>query len=554
MSKGNCRDSEPVEAYCFLVTANFTERGDASVPAGSAKNCKVSRIGSNDEAIAKVYNNDMLMRHIVSFVTDINDRIHIELSSARLRFISRTSIWRFKSGGETLSLSYKTLNSYVSVEIGDVWFVLPSTTLDNRRDKNKRCTTQPLKLMNTLYGMAERFALGITNVRLGGAELWSAGVQNHQLIVTADLLRFINDRLKNLKAISFRHCGFDECAMGYLSSMECSLPNRIRELSICGVWFDRNPLISEFTRLITPSLRVLKLENFKVGQLGSMLLDRVRNQQMVLDDIHIQLSPSSLQGVSVNAFRSFLNDVSAVTRELRIDVHSPRRSGEILLFAIRNITFLANIAELRLFVQPSSRPEAENVTHIFNHLGKLPNLRKFACGNWKSYDVTAALSNGLRFCFLLRDLEIWNIYASVNDELTMLLSGIPSNIQILYLRSLPITDTDIVDLCQRLSCLTNLRLAKLSRISSRGIFQSLSKLRQLEVLKSSVPVNSMVLRFLTNNTILRELRKFTIVVTTGTPEHYIDTLSQHFASVHCSRHYANQRWCYVEVEGRKLRS
>ncbi|XGW02460.1 hypothetical protein V3C99_014473 [Haemonchus contortus] len=77
---------------------------------------------------------------------------------------------------------------------------------------------------------------------------------------------------------------------------------------------------------------------------------------------------------------------------------------------------------------------------------------------------------------------------------------------------------------QRLSCLTNLRLAKLSRISSRGIFQSLSKLRQLEVLKSSVPVNSMVLRFLTNNTILRELRKFTIVVTTGTPEHYTDTV------------------------------
>ncbi|VDO41948.1 unnamed protein product [Haemonchus placei] len=369
MSKRNCRESEPVEAYCFLVAANFTEQGHVSVPAGPAKNCNVSR--SNDEAIAKVYNNDMLMRHIVSFVTDIN-----------------------------------TLNSYVSVEIGDVWFVLPSTTLDNRRDKNKRCTTQPLKLMNTLYGMAERFALGITNVRLGGAELWSAGVQNHQLIVTADLLRFINDRLKNLRSISFRHCGFDECAMGYLSSMECSLPDRIRELSICGVWFDRNPLISEFSRLITPSLRVLKLETFKVGQLGSMLLDRVRNQQMVLDDIHIQLSPSSLQGVSVNALRNFLNDVSAVTREFRIDVHSPRRSGEILLFAIRNITFLTNIAELRLFVQPSSRTEAENVTHIFNHLGKLPNLRKFACGNWKSYDVTAALSNGLRFCFLLRDLEI----------------------------------------------------------------------------------------------------------------------------------------------------
>ncbi|KAK5978823.1 hypothetical protein GCK32_010696 [Trichostrongylus colubriformis] len=62
---------------------------------------------ANNEVIAEVYNNDLLMRHIVSFVTEINDRIHIEQSSARLRFISRTAKWRFKSGGETLTLSFK---------------------------------------------------------------------------------------------------------------------------------------------------------------------------------------------------------------------------------------------------------------------------------------------------------------------------------------------------------------------------------------------------------------------------------------------------------------
>ncbi|PIO71200.1 hypothetical protein TELCIR_06912 [Teladorsagia circumcincta] len=63
----------------------------------------------------------------------------------------------------------------------------------------------------------------------------------------------------------------------------------------------------------------------------------------------------------------------------------------------------------------------------------------------------------------------------------------------------------------------------------------------------------MVLRFLTNHSVFRELKKFNVVVTTGNPDYYTDMLSQHYVGVHCSRHYTNKRWCYIEVEGRKLR-
>ncbi|KAK6054806.1 hypothetical protein COOONC_07688 [Cooperia oncophora] len=154
---------------------------------------------------------------------------------------------------------------------------------------------------------------------------------------------------------------------------------------------------------------------------------------------------------------------------------------------------------------------------------------------------------------MLEELEIRNIFATVREELTLLLTGIPSNIHSLCLGSLAITDADIVDLCRRLSCLSNLRLTKLSRISSRGVYQSLCKLRRLEVLKCSVPVNAMVLRFLTNQSVLSDLKKFTVVVTTGSPDHYTHMLSRHFVEVHCSRHYTNHHWCYIEVEGRRLR-
>ncbi|KAK6016383.1 hypothetical protein OSTOST_18134, partial [Ostertagia ostertagi] len=77
------------------------------------------------------------------------------------------------------------------------------------------------------------------------------------------------------------------------------------------------------------------------------------------------------------------------------------------------------ITELRLFVQPDNRQEADDVINIFSHLGKLSFLRKFACGNWKSYDVTVALSSGLAFCFVLQEVEIRNIIATVREELAV---------------------------------------------------------------------------------------------------------------------------------------
>ncbi|KAK5982335.1 hypothetical protein GCK32_014602, partial [Trichostrongylus colubriformis] len=137
--------------------------------------------------------------------------------------------------------------------------------------------------------------------------------------------------------------------------------------------------------------------------------------------------------------------------------------------------------------------EAVQVRTSMNNLGKLSCLKKFACGNWRSYDVTAALSNGLMFCLVLQELEIRDISASVREELGLLVSRIPSNIQSLYLRSLEVTDVDMIDLCTRLSNLCGLRLARLPKVSSRGIHQSLTKLPRLQVLKCSVPISAVLL-------------------------------------------------------------
>ncbi|WKY10579.1 hypothetical protein Q1695_002721 [Nippostrongylus brasiliensis] len=506
------------------------------------------------KAISDVYNNDLLMRHIVSFVTDFNDRIHVEMSSARLRHISRTAKWRFKSGGDSLTLSFRTLNSYVTVELGDVWFVLPCTTMDNRRQGSRQLTTQPRKLMNTLYGMAERFALGIKRVAFGGVEMWSSSaVQNHQLIVTVDLLRFINDRLRNVASISFSNCGFDEHAVEYLSSEQCSFPIRLQELSLSGVWFDSDTFVSKFVSTVTPSLSSLLLEDFKAAQLGFAVLQQLQ-EKTVLTDLLIRVTPYSFQGMTVPAIRNFFSTASAVTRELRIHVRCSRRSrAGALLFAIRNLPAFDSISELQFLIQPGSQQEAEDAAYLLDNLGKFPRLQKLKCGGWRNYDLTSALCNGLAACFALQDLSLSNIDESSQNETAMLLSFIPSHLLSLEFKSLAVTDLDFVDLSTRLDCLTSLRLSKLLRLSARGIYQSTSNLRRLEVLYCSIPINTMVLRHLLNRSTYPKLRKMTVVMNTGTPRQYNDMLSQHFASVHCSTHYSNQRWCYIEADRRHIR-
>ncbi|KAK6035955.1 hypothetical protein COOONC_26540, partial [Cooperia oncophora] len=69
--KGNQRTKRAAQVCCLLVTANYTGRGNARRSAIQSKNVDNSHI-TNANVIAEVYNNDLLMRHIVSFVTDIN--------------------------------------------------------------------------------------------------------------------------------------------------------------------------------------------------------------------------------------------------------------------------------------------------------------------------------------------------------------------------------------------------------------------------------------------------------------------------------------------------
>ncbi|RCN50616.1 hypothetical protein ANCCAN_03229, partial [Ancylostoma caninum] len=580
-SKGT---AEYPQINCLFVCAQACDQGTFRKRERPITKFKHGRDhATKDRAIAMVYNNDLLMRHIISFVTNMNDRVNVELSSSRLRKISRTAMWRFKSGGHTLSLTYKTFNDYVSVEVGDVWFVLPSTTMESRIEGNTRRTTQPAKLMKTLHGMAERFALEIQHVKLGGVDTESRnrGVQNHQLIVTADLLRLINDKFKNLRTISFRHCGFDEGAIAYLTSESCSLSVRIKELTLDSIWFDSTRLIRGFTPfpwlemsgyvtsalqlpvsllvflqlLFSSFLRVLKFENFSIIHLGVELLNRIRELGTVLDDLHLRLTTSTMHGLTIQDIRSFLEDASAATRELRIDVLcSHSRRGDRFFLALRTLPNLDNVTELQLFVEPINRRELEDLTHILNNLGKLSFLRKISCGDWRNFGMSIALHNGLMHCSSLKEVVLSNIIECNSDEMAMLVSAIPRQVQSLSLKYLSITDLELVEVCERLSSLRELKLVKLPKVSSRGIFQAVSLLEHLEVFYCSVPTSTVLLRSVLNTKNLKQLQKITMVITTGYPEDYEDLLSQHYSKVCCTKYRSKPRWCHIEAEGRRSRT
>ncbi|KAJ1371790.1 hypothetical protein KIN20_033798 [Parelaphostrongylus tenuis] len=553
MSEGSCeRRSEVIQGTCLFVSS---VTGDGKY-CDRRKLSKKSGLSDNELAIAKVYNNDVVMRNIVSFITDINARVKIELSSWRLHYISRTSAWRFKSGGDTLSLTFKTLNAHVSVEVGDVWFALPCTTLYTRREGLTRVSTQPVELMRILYGMAERFTKRIENVIVGGTdfEYQNKGVQNHQLIITADLLRLLNDCFMSTRSISLRQCGFDEGAIKYLISDEFSLPKRIRELKIDSVWFDNDSLIPHFTTLITSSLQAMKLRNFTVSKFGVNLFDRMKKLGVVLDDLHVALNSYSVHGMTMASIRSFLMDLCSVTRNLHIGVSCPWRSNAgCFLFAVRSLLSMKNITELQLLVNPANEKETEDVIYLLHNLGAISSLRKLVCGGWKNYNMSVAFSAGLSRCYFLEELVIRNIFTSFRGEMATILCGIPTVIDSLQLEAIAVTDSEIVDLSKKFHSLRYLSLSKLPRISSSGIFKSLLLLHELKAFHCSVPVNNLVVRFFTNSANLGSLWKISIVSTAGNPDYFAKVLSKYFVRVRCSAHSFKRHWCRIEAEGRRIR-
>ncbi|KHJ88098.1 hypothetical protein OESDEN_12112 [Oesophagostomum dentatum] len=268
------------------------------------------------------------------------------------------------------------------------------------------------------------------------------------------------------------------------------------------------------------------------------MLNHIREVGTLLDDLHIRLNSLTVNGMPLQDVRSFLDRASAATSELRIDVCFLRsRRGDGFL-PLRSIPTLGNITELQLCVQPVNGRETEVLAHILNNLGKLTSLRKISCGDWKSHAMSMALRNGLMDCFSVNEVVLSNIVESHPDEIATLLSGIPSHVQSVTLKYISITDMDLVDMCEQLSSLRKLCLVKLPRISSRGIYQAVSLLPNLEVFYCSTPVNPFLLRSVINSMQLKELRELTLVVNTGLPEDYEEMLSRYFFDVCCTRHHS----------------
>ncbi|KJH50347.1 hypothetical protein DICVIV_03541 [Dictyocaulus viviparus] len=281
---------------------------------------------------------------------------------------------------------------------------------------------------------------------------------------------------------------------------------------------------------------------------------------------------SLISGVNVMTFRSFLMSMSQATRELHINVMSWRRSdGGSILFPLRNLILVKNITELQLLVQPTNRSESEDVVYILNSevfvlifvnitlnklyfssdLGKIPLLRKFVCGGWKDYDMSIALGTGLTYCSSLKELVIRQIVISIHEEIISFLSGIPYGIESLHLEAIPVTDEELIELLKKLYSLRNLFLIKLSRISPYGICKALFFLRELETFYCSVPVSDVVVQFFTNHSNIGNLRKITLLCTSGNHDHHVKKLSESFVQVHCSLHPSKKHWCRIVAQGRR---
>ncbi|CAD6189644.1 unnamed protein product [Caenorhabditis auriculariae] len=110
-----------------------------------------------------------------------------------------------------------------------------------------------------------------------------------QMMITKDLLVWINESLPNLDQIELRQCFFDIGALEYLISTECGFQHRYRSLLMEGVWARNDRVenrVPELSRALVGN-RVRKLElwafspRFAAGPIRDLLLEQKRSLDVV---------------------------------------------------------------------------------------------------------------------------------------------------------------------------------------------------------------------------------------------------------------------------------
>uniref|UniRef100_A0A0R3RV96 F-box domain-containing protein n=1 Tax=Elaeophora elaphi TaxID=1147741 RepID=A0A0R3RV96_9BILA len=452
------------------------------------------------DIVKQVYFNELIMRKVVSFVSDVRDRQNLELASIIMNDLSsRVPYISYNNDNSILDLYFTRVEPVMNIDVAGNEFKVAALTSSVRRACMDIPICQPKVCILKMHHIIKRFSRQIRRLRIGGIsdfERRLGYIPDHQLVLSRDLCDEF-DQLKNVESLVLRNLCLMSSVIEYWSGSKCVLTNGISSLCFHSIWFDHAEDIDNFVTgtggmlelelksIISKSVKKLYLSDCS-GKTIMNIGRRLRALTTKLDILYIAIDHRTFR--TVDQARQLFKEMSELACKLHICACFSRficQPGfRILVNVISLFPEFQQITVMELDLGPS-RKSIQIYQQFFTGVSKMSQLRVLRLFGFPiSYgciDFWRMMLRSIVQLSQITEFSVVNLLRNIRtDELDAFCKSLPPNLSTLALHHVHhLEDNHFSLIAQRCPGLDTLCVRDLRIVTSEGIMKALMEFRML---------------------------------------------------------------------------
>ncbi|VDM97635.1 unnamed protein product [Thelazia callipaeda] len=436
----------------------------------------------------QVYHNDVIMRKVVAFVSNIKDRRNLELSSRFFHNISkRVPFIDCGNSNTVLELVFTKLEPIMTLRIAGNEFNVRVITSHVRSNRSDGSLLQHESSMARIRSIIRRFSRQIYSLRVGGItdyERRLGYIPNHQLVLSRDLCAEF-DSLKNIRSLVLRNICLVRPSILYWSGTDCFLSNRISSLCFHNIWFDSMRDMGNFMTMISSSVRRLYVSDSS-GKTITNIETQIKNLGTKLDLLYLAIDYRAFR--NLNQACQVFQGASEVAKDINVCICFSRFVSQAGFQILLNfVTLLPNYNKITVLELDlgSMRRNVDCCKQFFTALPRLTNLRVLHLfghpigHNCMQFWDEMLLS--LEQLCSVTELSIVNLFRNIRSEnFELFCRSLPVNLNVLSLQQVQhLKDNHFEIISARCPNLDTLYMLNLRSVTEDGLTKSITNLRKL---------------------------------------------------------------------------
>uniref|UniRef100_A0A914V8Y3 Uncharacterized protein n=1 Tax=Plectus sambesii TaxID=2011161 RepID=A0A914V8Y3_9BILA len=436
----------------------------------------------------KIYYNDLVMKIIIGYIGNFKDRCNVELSSKRLRKLSRLCEYKPLRGSyDLLEATFQNADERLSFCLAGNKVDVPILIASRRRMINygTLTNTQLPQTLDKISRYFDRIAGQMRRLRIGGLIHWEDVIgllPNHQIVITSDFIKLVVEKCTKVDRLCLRNACIDHDAVQLMLADTTNFRRNLKELCLHSIWFDDLDDCDKFTAaFLPPKLRSLHLSDCCNKMLNLMAQELTRRAQTI-DFCYMSLDAKSFDQAKPprHAFRDLIGKSNRVAIEMRANCKS-----DYMFHALKDITRFDKVVWLELSLDKGCISSGR-YAGAFKRLQRLTNLETLRIsghGYSISSSTMADLCHSLSVLTRLKEFVLRNAAWHLKEADYALLAQTLRKLTILGLdRCQFLTNAHLLTIIQNCPDLEAIYLVKCPRLTCRCLREALDRCQRLRAL------------------------------------------------------------------------